>query len=282
MKLPSRYRSYVVAGLWTIYAASVCLAFFTLPPVVSVLMAIAGIVLPVLATRLCYTWPVLWVMPTWSERTHNNQLGVAWFKEPYQGKQRAGIGLLFEDLDCAKEAFAVLRAWNFDKFIDPHGNIRLSIIREGEHCYTVFLCPGERRAGATMIDRQVKAKKGPNNEAHIKHLLRWTATCINCEANPDKENLIESLRYDKVLLLNTMYATETGVKEYSKRPLVLKSFNLIDRDEVQGGALENLSTWENMRSTQPQSARRVMELEKMILAEQTVPPDRQEKAPASR
>jgi hypothetical protein len=180
MKLPSRFRPYVVASLWILYAASVGLAFFSLPPTLSVSIAVVGIVFPAVATRLCYVWPVLWVMPTWSERTNSNQLGIAWFREPYQGKQRVGIGLLFEDLDCAKEAFAVFRSWNFGNFIDTAGNIRLSIVREGAHRYTVFLCPGERKAGADRIDLQVKAKKGQNSQAHLRHLLRWTATCVDC------------------------------------------------------------------------------------------------------
>jgi hypothetical protein len=275
MKLPSKYRLHVVSGVWTVYALSVGLAFFSLPPVASVSLAIVGIALPALATRLCYVSPVLWVMPTWSDRTNSNRLGVVWFKEPYQGKQRVGMALLFEDRECAKEAFVVLRAWNFGNFIDTHGNILLSIVREGSHHYTVFLYPGKRKAGAAQIDREIKATKGPNHEAQIRHLLRWTSTCINCEGDPNKENFIESLHYDKVLLLNTMYATDTGVKAYSKRPIILKAFDIIDRLNIQPGTMEHFSLWEDMKSTQVQSARRVKELEKLIRAEQVIPPDAQ-------
>jgi hypothetical protein len=69
-----------------------------------------------------------------------------------------------------------------------------------------------------------------------------------------------------------MYATGTGVKAYSKRPIILKTFNIIDRVDVQPNTIEHLSQWKEMKSTpaQAQSARRVKELEKLIWAEQGV------------
>jgi hypothetical protein len=269
MKLPIAYRRPIVVGIWGLYVLSIVVAFFSLPTLVSVPLAVLGVLLPALCTRICYTSRVIWVMPMWSERTNSNRLGIAWFKESHQGKQRTGLGLLFEDRDCAKEAFGVLRAWNFGKFIDDDGNISLSIIREGNHRYTILLYPGERDLRERQIRTEVESRETGTHEAQVTRLFRWTSTCITCEDHPEKEEAIENLGTDQLVLINCLYATKDGVQAHSKRPLVLKRFRLCDRALVPDGSLEAMQQWENMPVTQPRTAARVTELRKQIGAEPT-------------
>ncbi len=267
MKLPIAYRRPIVLGMWGFYALSITVAFFSLPTPASVLLAVFGAILPVLCTTICYTSRVMWVMPIWSERSDSNRLGVIWFKKSYQGKERTGLGLLFEDRDCAKEVFIVLRAWNFGNFIDDDGNISLSIIREGNHRYTFFLYPGMREFAERQIRAEVESREAGTHEAQVFRLFQWTCMSITCDDHPEKEEAIESLGTGQVVLLNCYHATRNGVEAYSKRPLVLKRLRLCDRALVPARSLEAMQKWEDLPAIQPRTVARVGELWKKVGAE---------------
>lgn len=113
-----------------------------------------------------------------------------------------GIGLLYENRFAAKESYAVLRSWNFGRFIDEHRNIHVSFVREGGSRYSFFIYPGVRIAGHMAVEDCAK-NEFPNTDvdAEVFRVLLWTATPIDCSENPKKEELIESLTKEPVLIL---------------------------------------------------------------------------------
>jgi hypothetical protein len=204
-------------------------------------------------------------MPPLSEQSERNRLGTMWVKEEFQGKQHLGLGLLYEDFECAKDAYNVLRSWNFGRFIDDVGNIHVSVIAEGDHRYSMLICPGHRYEAEEYIKASVVAKRPQNTHAVVSRLLYYTTTCADYSDRPEVEEAIQSLRRLSTLLLNTYFCDGNEIKQFSKRFFRLKRFRFVERLRLTSRDLEFHLQWGDGRARQPEKTRRTDELVQFIL-----------------
>lgn len=258
-----RFRRLIILGIWLISAVGVVVAFFTLSSMIAVPLALLGVLIPWVCSRFLYRVPIIWVMPMTSAKTFYNRLGVALYRGQYRDRGDVpGIGLVYENRFAAKEAYSVIRSWNFGRYIDEHRNIHVSFVREGEGRYMFYIYPGERMGGRIAIEETAQAEHADiPMEADVTKFLMWTSTPIDCAAHPEKEPLIESLPAEPYFLLNTLYGTKDGLKSYAKRPIVLTEVAVASREDLPEGCIEFHNGWFDGKLSDPAGAARCAELE---------------------
>ena len=262
--LPIKYRKPLKCFVWVLSFSSVAISFCTLPPILAGVVSVIALIAPWIVSRIIFLHHSLWVMPSFSEDSERNRLGTIWFWEELKGKSLLGLGLLYEDFEYAKEAYNVLRSWNFGRFIDEEGNIQVSIIDEGDHRYSMFTYPGKRSQGEEQIKARVYAGHAENTAAFVSRLFQYTTTCANYSDRPEVEERLQDLKRLNTLLLNTYFCDGREIKPLAKRFFKLKRFRFLKRSDLTSKDLEFHVEWSDGRAMEPEKTKRVDELTRLM------------------
>jgi len=262
--VPVRYRNVLRCLAWVLSFGSVALSFFTLPTILAGSVSVIALLVPWIVSRIIFVHHLLWVMPPLSAESERNRLGTIWFQEELKGKWLLGLGLLYEDFESAKDAYNVLRSWNFGRFIDEVGNIQISIIAEGDHRYTMLICPGNRHEAEEYLKASVIAERPQNTAAVVSRLFYYTVTCANYSDRLEVEEDIQSLKRLNTLLLNTYFCDGSKIRPFAKRFFKLKRFRFLERSKLNSQDLEFHLQWTDGPVMQPEKTRRTDELSRII------------------
>lgn len=268
-KVPARYRLPLKLLVWMIAIVSFLLGFFTLSLIVAAPVAVVALIAPWLISKLVFEHHIVWVMPPFSPEAERNRLGTIWFKEPLAGKEYVGLGLLYEDREWAKDAYNVIKTWNFGRLIDTEGNINITIVSEGDHKYSMFVYPGLRPSGEKAIRDSFLATQPASTAASVSRLFYFTNTCADYSDRPQVEGLVATLGHRNRILLNTFYCSGDEVHPHSKRYFQVNRFRFEERNTLATNCPEYHSPWWDGRIKDPDSAKRTDQLASKLFGSHT-------------
>lgn len=240
----AKYRTAIRILFWIISLGSIIIAFFSLPTVIAVIIAIFCIIIPLLLEKIIFRYNIIWVYPKLSNVLFN-RLGFSWY---YQNPDKSNVGLavIFERKYDAKEAYSIFKSWNYDKFIDAENNINITFVDEGKNKYSVFIYPGERKVREKQLLESLK-KNYPENSKFVinKKVFIWIQNCADYSKNPKMIELIENIKKSREIILNTTYVVNNEIKSYTKKGINIKMIRFIKRIELTEKDLESFQKWED-------------------------------------
>ncbi len=243
-KIHAKYRPWINVLLWSLSILSIAVGFFIFPIYISVPFAVICVVMPLIIGRIIFRYPVLWVHPTITP-TFFNRIGTCWFLEKLNGKLIPGLGIVFETRNEAKEVYKIIRSWNYGAYIDSEGNINITIVKESDTKYSIFVYPGDRPRRQLEIEDELKKTLKPNSEVEIAWAKIWIQNCADYADKPKLLSLVKSLNDCKTLLLNTVFVKNNEMVGYAKTSFQLKKFRFINRDELNEKLIEYHVKWED-------------------------------------
>ena len=262
-KLHIEYQNYIKWLMLGLTIMGVLMSFIALNIYLAVPFALIGALVPWVCSKIIYSVPILWIMPMTTVETFSNQLGVFLFEEDWRKNEVVpGLGLIYENKYAAKESYSVLRSWNYGCYIDKKKNICVSMVDEGDNCYTVFVYPGLRPASRSVVETEAKKYyEDVKIEPEVRTVHLWHATPIDARNDPKKKAVIKKIENGSILLLNTFYATKSGIKKYAKKTIVLKSVKYSLRSNLPVNSIEYHQKWYDGKIKYPDTAKRCKELE---------------------
>lgn len=144
IKVNVKYRFLVKTVFILVPAISIVSAAFTLPIKVTVPLAIVLVLIPLILDRFVFLYGAFLVMPLPTPDMERFMIGTCWYTDDPHTFEGLGIGLVYKYESAARDAYQMLKAWNYGRLKDEDGNINISIIREGEGKFSVIFYPGER------------------------------------------------------------------------------------------------------------------------------------------
>ena len=223
--------------------ASAILGFVALEPLIAGSLGVALLGLNIILERIRFYAHVLHVTPFPSDHVIRNKLASMWGVEECKGKPAITFGQVFRTRRAAKEAYQLLRAWNFGDYIDRHGNIALSIVREELDRFTILLYPGERGIAAHASD-QVRAVFGDRTNPVLSKVVFWFVTYADYWNRPKMKAVVDNLPACSRVLLNCYFVQNGELQPVARRHLELSKIVIIHRAEVPEGSLESCFNWE--------------------------------------
>lgn len=184
-------------------------------------------------------------MPGGTDNMQRFAVGSCWYADDGKTYAGLGLGLVYKYKDAARDAFQMLKTWNYGKYIDNDGNIQLSLIREGNGRYGLVIYPGERIRSQIEVEMGMKKKTGPKSLINIKTLRYFIHLCLDYSNDKQKQKMVETVPFLEALNLNTAYLKDDQIVTYSKQNFRLKKFNVFDRNDPDIGQLEAMLLWEN-------------------------------------
>lgn len=259
IRLPARYRIWMKIAVWVISVLSVALAFFTLPIEISVPLAIIGFLFPLILERTIFAYHILWLPPM--SFVFASRIGTCWFLDQTNESLSPGLGLVFEKRHEAKEAYQVLRSWNYGAYVDSEQNINVTIVRESTTRVSIFIYPGRRLRKQLQIETEIQEPLPPDVEAKADHVLKmWIQNCADYTDRPDVLKQIDLIAHDRELLVNAFYVANDRLRQYAKTSLRLKTTTVIARDELSDDTLEYHHQWTDPLETCPGAVERVKQI----------------------
>lgn len=245
IEIDSKHRKLVTILLIIFPILSVTTAFFSLPLAASLPIAILITTIPLILDRFIFRYKVLHVMPMPSEDMLVHRLGTSWVANNIETMEGLGIVVIFKYKHVAKDAYNMLKAWNYGKVIDQSENISFNVVRELGGAYSAFLYPGDRIDSIRASEALAKENHGNNAKVAMKVAKVYMQFGFDYSDNELKRKCVESLPYVDELNLNVGYIHDDEIVMYSKRGFRLKKFKLTDRENVATGTIESLSEWVN-------------------------------------
>jgi uncharacterized protein YdhG (YjbR/CyaY superfamily) len=242
MKIKGKYKKTIKIINWGLIIFGMLSSFITLPPVIAFILSVALFIIGILIDKLIYTYSTFHVMPLPNDNIIFNRIGSVWSMENYQNKEYIVFGQAYKTKTAASEAFNLMRQWNYMDYIDRNQNIVLSIIDEGENRYTILLYPGKRGI-EEFHDDLGKKTYGDNSETKVIVFKTFYPTFVDYSNCPEKIELMNRLKNEEEILLNTFYVKDNEPSKYSNRPIRLRKINIIKRNEILNG-LENGIKWD--------------------------------------
>lgn len=243
IEIDSKYKKLVKALLVIFPILSIATAFFSLPLVLSLPVAILVTTIPLVLDRFVFRYKLLHVMPMPTNDMLIHRLGTSWIVNNIETMEGLGIVVIFKYKHVAKDAYNMLKAWNYGKVIDPSENISFNVVREHEGTYSAFLYAGDRFDSIKASEDLAKDLHGSNTKIAISVVKFYMQFSFDYSDSELKTKCVESLPYIDELHLNVGYVLDGEIVMYSKRGFRLKKFNLIDRADVPIGTIESLTEW---------------------------------------
>lgn len=259
IQIDSKYRLRVKIALVLVPILSVIVSFLATPLIVAVAISTLLVIIPMVLNRFVFMYRALHVMPMPSDGVVRYSLGTTWFADDLETLSGLGLAIIYKYKETAKDAFNLLKAWNYGKIIDHHANITLSAVREENDRYSVYVYPGDRIDSLTDTKKIVEESEGPNAAADLIVLKFYLQFCFDYSADELKKKCIESLPYVKELILNVAYVENDKVVMYSKTGLRLQRFFIRDRGSEALGGIEKAIPWSDLRGKQPEINKAVTE-----------------------
>ncbi len=243
-------------------------AVFTLPLAYSAPLAAIFLIVPWVLSKFVFKYGVLLIMPGPTPEMEQFWMGTCWFADDLDTFEGLGIGFVYKYKSGAKHAYQMLRAWNYGKYVDDEGNIRVSIIREGQGRYVAIFYPGDRVQSQVEAEMKVRQKTGPHSEINVRTMRPFIWACLDYSKDVPKQEMVDTLIRMEYLLLKTFYIEDDKIKEYAKRPFRLKCFLIADRTDQQLGELESQLAWEDPLEQYPKDLLRII---KRVRSKQVIP-----------
>lgn len=222
---------------------SIATAFFSLPLEASLPIAVLVTIIPLILDRFVFSYKVLHVMPMPTEDMLVHRLGTSWVANDTETMDGLGIVVIFKYKHVAKDAYNMLKAWNYGKVIDCSENISFKAVREQNDMYSAFLYAGDRIESIKASEALAKEKHGEKSKIAMSIAKFYMQFSFDYSDNELKKKCIESLPYVDELNLNVGYVENNEIKMYSKRGFRLKNFSLTNRSDVAKGTIESLNEW---------------------------------------
>jgi hypothetical protein len=260
ISLDSKYRKITKITLWTLSIGSIIIAFFSIPILFAVIFAVICVSIPLLIERIVFRYNIVWVFPELTTILFN-RLGFTWFYDENNGNKTAGFAIIFERKYEAKHAYAILKSWNYNQYIDKVGNISVTFIDEGDNKFSVFLYPGVRKVREEQLLASIKKDYPRNSEFKIdKKVFIWIQNCGDYSDRPEMLKLFQSIQESDKILLNTAYVVNNEIKSYAKRNFILEKIRFIERKGLSDRDLEKNQDWEDPIKKYPDNADRVSKI----------------------
>ena len=206
-------------------------------------IAILVTVIPLALDRFVFRYRVLHVMPMPTEDMLVHRLGTSWVANNIETMEGLGIVVIFKYKYVAKDAYNMLKAWNYGKVIDQSENISFNVVREQGGTYSAFLYAGDRVDSIKASEALAKENHGSKAKVAMSVAKFYMQFGFDYSDNELKTKCVESLPYVDELNLNVGYICDGEIAMYSKRGFRLKKFKLTDRANVATGTIESLNEW---------------------------------------
>ncbi|HDY7832382.1 hypothetical protein ACXIU6_22570 [Vibrio parahaemolyticus] len=243
IEINSKYKKLVKVLLVVFPLLSIATAFLSLPLVLSLPIAILITTIPLILDRFVFNYKVLHIMPMPTNDMLVHRLGTSWVADNIETMEGLGIVILFKYKHVAKDAYGMLKAWNYGKVIDPSENISFNVVREQGSTYSAFLYAGDRLDSIIASEALAKERHGSNAKIAMSVAKFYMQFSFDYSESELKTKCVESLPYVDELHLNVGYARDGEIVMYSKRGFRLKKFSLRDRVDVPDGTIESLNEW---------------------------------------
>lgn len=265
IRVPGRYRRWVRTGLVAVPLVSIAIAAITLPPQLSIPIAVLLVVFSLLLNRFIFVYGALLVMPGPTEEMHQFMIGTCWYADNTETLEGLGIGLVYKYKSAAQHAYHMLHAWNYGKFIDDEGNIKASFVNEGGGRYSVLIYPGPRVQSQVAAEMAALERLGPKSEVDVRRMHFYIHCCLDYSDEEAKQRMVQSLPRVEYLFLNTFFVDGNQLKAFAKRPFRLKRFAYADRSDPNLGQLEQLVSWSDPTENKPQDVLDIVERVRKML-----------------
>ncbi|MCB7129710.1 MAG: hypothetical protein J3T61_09265 [Candidatus Brocadiales bacterium] len=242
LQIPGKYQSLVKWLNRSFAALGIILSFVVMPIMIAGAISVTLFIICYGLERIYFRYSMLYVSPMPSFDIINHRLGSLWSHIKYNGKDRILFGQVFDTKKAAKDAYKMFRQWNFSNYIDRNQNIVLSIIKEEQYRYSIFLYPGERGV-SKFLRARVKAIWGSRAVAETATLISFFPTFVDYSNNHKVNAVIESLNASTPILLNTFYIKGERVLPYAKKHLMLRKVRVKNRDRLSSKEFENQVGW---------------------------------------
>jgi len=243
-KLPIKYKKPIRISTWIINIFSIVVAFFSLPPVFSVIIAVCLTTALYIAEKTIFVQKILWIYP-FEERLHD-RLGVAWSKYIYDNdKVFAELNSIAESKSDAKKIYQLFKAWCYGKYSGNDDNIRITFVMEGESRYSVFIYPGRRKSKQSELERQIESGRNEKNVEHVfsKSFFQYIYSCNEFGTRPKIKELFDVIRTTNQILINTCYMKNNKLVSYAKKGILIRNIEFIERADVTSDRLEYDCEW---------------------------------------
>jgi hypothetical protein len=251
-KISGKYKFLVKSLLVLVPIASIVLSFFTLPLEVAVPICIVLTIFPILLDRFVFIFHIFHIMPMPTEAMLLHRLGTSWFVKEMDTMEGLGIFIIFKYKNAAKDAFSMLKAWNYGKVVDTSENITFRAVREGGGRYSVFVYPGDRSDSLKYSENLAKENLGAQSHINVRVAKFFMQFCFDYSDDTLKTKCIESMPHVSELLLNVGYLEDGEIKSYSKRGFRLKNFTLKNRTDNELGEIESRLIWDDPKGNLPE------------------------------
>ncbi|MFH4414688.1 hypothetical protein [Vibrio diabolicus] len=243
IKIDSKFKNLVKVLLVIFPILSIITVFFSLPLVVSLPISLFITIIPLVLDRFVFRYEVMHLMPMPTNEMLVHRLGTSWGANNIETMEGLGFVVIFKYKHVDKDAYNMLKAWNYGKVIDTSENITFNVVREQEGAYSAFLYAGERLDSIKASEALAKETHGNNTEIVMSVAKFYMQFGFDYSDSELKKKCVESLPYVDELNLNVGYVRDGKIVRYSKRGFRLKKFNLIDRVDVSSGTIESLNEW---------------------------------------
>lgn len=227
-------------------------SFFSLPLEIAVIISVVFAIIPFILDRFVFIYNIVHIMPMPTEGMLSHVIGSSWFSKDTDTMDGLGFIIVFKYKEPAKEAFSMLKAWNYGKVIDASENIAFRAIVEGDGKYSIFIFPGDRIDSLRYSESIAKDKYGTASCVALNVVKFYMQFCFDYSNEELKMKCIESMPHISELILNIGYIENDEIKIYSKRGFRLRNFTLKDRYDSNIGAIEKSLNWEDPTSKLPQ------------------------------
>ncbi|WP_229652727.1 hypothetical protein, partial [Vibrio parahaemolyticus] len=243
IEINSKYKKLVKVLLVVFPILSIATAFLSLPLVLSLPLAVLITTIPLILDRFVFRYKVLHVMPMPTNDMLVHRLGTSWITNNTETMEGLGIVVIFKYKQVAKDAYNMLKAWNYGKVIDLSENISFNVVREQGGTYSAFLYAGDRLDSIKASEALAKDRHGSNAKIAMSVAKFYMQFSFDYSDSDLKTKCVESLPYIDELHLNVGYVRDGEIVMYSKRGFRLKKFSLTDRVDVPDGTIESLNEW---------------------------------------
>jgi hypothetical protein len=261
IKLNSKYRQLLNIIVWILSIGSLILAFFSLPVVLAVMIAILCFAFPLFIDRIIFKYHILWVDSGLTDLFFD-RLGFSWFYSIDNNIKIPGISILFENRYEAKQAYSILKSWNFGAYKDLNGNIRISIIDENNKKYSIFVYPRDNKIREQQLIDYIKNKLPKNSEIHIdKKLFIWMQNCGDYSKRPEILEAISLIKESDKVFVNTSFVVNNKIRFYAKRSIQISKIKSLKRAELLSDDIEFYNLWEDPFKKYPSLSKRVSKID---------------------
>ncbi|WP_447400193.1 hypothetical protein [Vibrio harveyi] len=130
IKIDSKFKNLVKVLVVIFPILSIITVFFSLPLVVSLPISLFITIIPLVLDRFVFRYEVMHLMPMPTNEMLVHRLGTSWGANNIETMEGLGFVVIFKYKHVAKDAYNMLKAWNYGKVIDTSENITFNVVRE--------------------------------------------------------------------------------------------------------------------------------------------------------